>query len=204
MKDIFKLALSLGLVCCIGASALVCVYNTTKEPIKTASAKALESNMKLVLPGETVTTEELSSVDCGNVIFYRALDAAGNVIAYAGQGSGDVNGFGGAVKVLVGLKSDGTIIGVMVTEHSETPGLGTKATDRQLSKSLWSVLAGKSEENPFPPNEYLDRYNGRKAGAFVLGSGGNGIHGVSGATYSSKAVLSGVNAVCEAFGKISK
>ena len=39
----------------------------------------------------------------------------------------EYKGFGGAVKVMIGIGANGEITGVKVTEHSETPGLGTKA-----------------------------------------------------------------------------
>lgn len=196
MKDIFKLVLSLGLICAIGSSALVWVHNTTEKPIEEANKRALTESFLLVLPAGTASTEPINGQDS----LYKALDANGNTIAYAGVGIGP-KGFGGDVKVIAGISLEGKIIGVMVTEHSETPGVGTKVTDRKAAKSLWATLAGKAKSDAFPPNEYLDAFADRQAGEFKFGKGEGEIHAISGATYSSKAVLAGVNAICESFNK---
>lgn len=197
MKSILKLVLSLGLVCAIGSFALSMVYDTTKEPIKTANANALMASLKLVLPTETATTEPIN-----DTIFYKALDNSGTQIAYAAAATGK-GGFGGDVKVLVGLDMNGKILAVMVTENSETPGIGSKATDRKVQKSLWDVLKGKRTDVAFPPNKYLDSYAGRDvAGGFAFGR--DGLNAVSGATYSSTAILNGLNAVSQAFKELKK
>lgn len=41
----------------------------------------------------------------------------------------DNNGYGGKLKVMVGLKLDGTVSDYSILETSETPGLGAKAED---------------------------------------------------------------------------
>ncbi len=197
MKSIAKLVLSLGLVCAIGSFALSIVYNTTKEPIATANANALMASLKLVLPPKTAATEPVK-----DTIFYKALDDAGTQIAYAALATGK-GGFGGDVKVLVGLDMDGKVLAVMVTENSETPGIGSKATDRKVRKSLWDVMKGRKTEVAFPPNQYLDSYAGRDvSGGFAFGKGG--LNAVSGATYSSTAILNGLNAVGKAFKELQK
>lgn len=202
MKDIIRLCFSLGAVCFCGAAALVYVNAKTLVPRQQAQQATLTKSLSLVLPAETSDTKTLAVAAEDGLSFFLACDAAGRPLAVAGQGS-TRTGFGGEVVVLVGLERDGRIRGVMVTKHSETPGLGTKATDRKQLKSLWAVLAGKDEEVAFPPNDYLDAYSGRPAGEFVLGGGSSEqrIDGVSGATISSKAVLAAVNRVCDAYNK---
>ena len=197
MKSILKLVLSLGLVCAIGSFALSRVYTTTKKPIEEAAANELMSSLKLVLPPETATTDPIE-----NTIFFKALDESGNQLAYAAKATGK-GGFGGDVTVLVGLDMNGKILAVMVTDNSETPGIGSKATDRKVQRSLWDVLKGKTTEVSFPPNEYLDSYAGRDVtGGFAFGR--DGLHAVSGATYSSTAILNGINTVSQAFRELKK
>ena len=70
--------------------------------------------------------------------------------------------------LMVGFYSDRSIAGVQILSHSETPGLGAKASDAA----------------------YLAQYQG-KSGTLSLGED---IDAVSGATISSRAVLSGVTA----------
>jgi len=50
--------------------------------------------------------------------YSRALNEAGFVFEVVSQG------FGGPVSMLVGLAPDGEVVGVLVTDHSETAGVG--------------------------------------------------------------------------------
>lgn len=58
-------------------------------------------------------------------------------------------GYNGNIKILVAINYNGTLAGVRVIEHQETPGLGDVIEDR---KSDWSrrSFPGKSLENPGP------------------------------------------------------
>ena len=75
-----------------------------------------------------------------------------------------------------GLTTDGTVTGVAVISHSETPNVGSKVVDDQ---------------------SVLDRFAGL-TGEITVNSGDNRVDAVSGATTSSKAVTAGVNAAIAA------
>lgn len=190
MKDMLKLALSLGLICLIGSAALTWVYSTTKEPINQAEQKALQANLKLVLPAEAMNIEQIAKDD--DVIVFKASDDQGATVGYAAQAVGK-GGFKGEIKVLVGTKPDGSIRMVIVTGHNETPGIGTRATDRKVKRSLWDVLKGVKPADTLPPNAFLDGFNGR-----TTVHGDNPVRAISGATYSSRTVISAVDKVCQA------
>ncbi len=56
------------------------------------------------------------------------------------------NGYSGKIAMVVGIYADGTIAGVRVTDHKETPGLGDKV---DAKKSDWILkFEGKSLSNP--------------------------------------------------------
>ncbi len=56
------------------------------------------------------------------------------------------DGYSGDIRMLVGVRTDGTLAGVRVTSHAETPGLGDKVETR---KSDWiHDFNGKSLGNP--------------------------------------------------------
>ncbi len=56
------------------------------------------------------------------------------------------NGYSGAIRLLVGVNADGTLAGVRVVQHHETPGLGDKI---ELAKSDWVLgFVGKSLSDP--------------------------------------------------------
>ena len=82
-------------------------------------------------------------------------------------------GYGGDVVVTVGLNNDGEVVGMSVDTSTETSGIGTKASKP----------------------EYVENF---------IGATGNvdGIDTITSATYSSKAVKNGVNAVLNAYAEI--
>ena len=86
-------------------------------------------------------------------------------------------GYGGAVIIAVGIDTTGTVTGVTVVEHSETPGLGANAA------------------NP----SFTDQFVGQNSELTVVkGEGGAGsISAISGATITSTSVTASVNAALE-------
>jgi electron transport complex protein RnfG len=58
------------------------------------------------------------------------------------------DGYGGPINLLVGVRYDGTVSGVRVISHRETPGLGDRIEAR---RSNWiDGFTGKSLDNPAP------------------------------------------------------
>ncbi|ODS23412.1 electron transporter RnfG [Candidatus Endobugula sertula] len=58
------------------------------------------------------------------------------------------DGYTGDIKMIVGINTDGTIAGVRVLAHKETPGLGDKV---DIKKSQWIThFTGRSLNNPTP------------------------------------------------------
>ena len=74
----------------------------------------------------------------GQEIFYsRATNGAGLVFFVTGQG------FGGPLEMLVGVNFEGLVTGVLVTDHNETPGLGSPGTEATfLSQFAGNILEG--------------------------------------------------------------
>ncbi len=102
-----------------------------------------------------------------------AKDEAGNVIGYALNVTG--KGFGGDVTMALGLTADGKISGISFTELNETAGLGMRA------------------DEPAFKDQFIDR-----SGQLTLvkgdATGGQEISAITGASVTSGAVISAVNA----------
>lgn len=198
MKEILKLTLSLTFICAVAGGALAFVAQKTALPREQARIAKRNAKMTLLLPETTARVEE-AFID-GEVTFFGAHDASGNLVAYCAESS-DPNGFGGVVKVLVGFNPDGVIRGVLVLENSETPGIGSRACNREKTKSLWGLFQKHEEaatDRELPPNSYLDSYSGKSLGEeFRFGgqSASNVVTPVSGATVSSSAIRNAVNKV---------
>jgi electron transport complex protein RnfG len=96
------------------------------------------------------------------------------------------DGYSGDIAMIVGINFDGTVAGVRVVEHKETPGLGDKI---ELRKSDWILsFNGKSLNNP-----ELSKWNVKKdRGDFDQ---------FTGATITPKAVIHQIAKTLEYFEK---
>lgn len=195
MKEVLKLALALGLTCFLAGSVLVFANAKTADAREAASQREKLEALAQTL-GEFANRPIEDTMTFDAVTFYLARDAAGKVVRLGGAAV-STQGFGGDVAVLVALEPEGTIHSVLVTEHKETPGLGTNATDRRLTRSLWSLFGGKQRAEGLAPNPYLDRFSGQAA----AGLDALAIDGITGATISSRAVADAVQRVCDAFAR---
>lgn len=197
MKEILNLSLKLGLICALAGAALAAVNAMTDQPRRQAAETVRQNKLKLVLPAEAAAIS--AGEEIAGVTFFTARDGHGKVLAFAAEGSSR-QGFGGEIKVLAGLHPDGSLRAVLVSSHAETPGIGTQVTERKAVASLWALLRGKNQSNPFPPNRFLDAFRDRQPGALTLNTPApQGIDAISGATVSSRAVLDAVNQIGRAW-----
>ncbi len=93
------------------------------------------------------------------------------------------NGYGGEIDIMVGITADGKLSGIKVVSNSETAGLGAKCTQ----------------------SEFSGQFAGKNAPLSVIKNGeaeSDEIVAITGATITSKAVTTGVNAAFEAINKI--
>ena len=163
----------------------------TDEPIRISQAKETADSLKMILPAfdndPASETLDIKSPDGVPVKLYVAKKD-GAVVGYAAEAA--AAGFGGQVAGLVSFTPDGTIGTVIVKSgHAETPGIGTKVTDRSVKRTISDVVKGvKPDTSKLAPNKALDSYSGVKPGDEKWTKEKDGVHFVSGATYSSNAV----------------
>ncbi|MDJ0749537.1 MAG: electron transport complex subunit RsxG [Woeseiaceae bacterium] len=80
----------------------------------------------------------------GDAIIYRVYSAGAPAAALFVVSARD--GYSGPIKLLVGVGADGTVTGVHVLEHRETPGLGDLV---ETGKSSWAMqFKGRSLGDP--------------------------------------------------------
>lgn len=106
-------------------------------------------------------------------------------IAIAKQGSQAVgyvlraepNGYGGAIKLLIGMDQNGIVEGISILEHSETPGFGANADKDYFKNQFTSKIAPlKVSTNASSEDE---------------------IQAITGATITSSAITDAVNTAVE-------
>ena len=193
MKDLTKksgiiyLAVFLFLVCAIATALMAAAKLLTDEPIETAKkAKTLEG-LKLVLAGVDYNndlTKDMEERENGFKLYIAKKDDV--PVAYVIEGKTST-GYGGDVEGLISFNADQTIRTFIITKHNETPGIGTKVTNRVRVKTITDVVKGTPEDPSLPGNATLDSFKGKKASGDAKWTKEDGIHFVSGATISSNA-----------------
>ena len=155
------------------------VYLITKEPIAQAKEAAVNNALKQVLPEFEATTKQTIEVNALPIVAHTAT-VADKAVGYAIE-SISKNGFGGAIRLMVGFDTEGNIVNINVLEQKETPGLGTKMADK--GNALHSSLVGK---------------NAGKVNLTVKKDGGD-VDALTAATISSRAYAEAVAVAYEAF-----
>ncbi|MBO4882918.1 MAG: FMN-binding protein [Lachnospiraceae bacterium] len=196
-KDIssaLKEALILVAITLVSGLLLGLVNMLTEEPIRLQKEQAVIESCNAVFPAEQgfaevstfeltgyVPTEALSAtlakdgISVGNV--YKAVGADGTVSGYAIEVT-SAEGYGGDIRLMCGITSDGIIRGVSILEISETAGLGMRAGD---------VLV------PQIHNLDVDHIVFTKTGK----TSSNEIDAISGATITTTAFVNCVNAALD-------
>lgn len=186
-SGIIYLTVFLFLVCAIATALMATAKLLTDEPIAAAkNVKTLEG-LKLVLDGIAYNndlTKDVVELDNGFKLYIaRQNDLP---VAFVIEGKTGT-GYGGDVEGLISFNADQTIRTFIVTKHNETPGIGTRITDRVRVKTITDVIKGTPEDPSLPGNATLDSFKGKKAEGDLKWTKEDGIHFVSGATISSNA-----------------
>lgn len=104
-----------------------------------------------------------------------ATDKDGNILGYVVTVTAK-DGSQGAITLSVGIKNDGTVNGYSILSHSETPGLGAKATEE----------------------DFMSQFKNKQVEEFVVvktaPAADNEIEAITGSTITSKAVANACNA----------
>lgn len=134
MKKMLKDTFILLLITLISGLALGFVYEITKEPIAKQKAKARIEAFKDVFSDATEFPAmdgftEISDEN-GNKIseVVKAQSETGELLGYVFAVTTS-NGYAGNISFSMGIRLDGTLNGISITEIGETPGLGMNAED---------------------------------------------------------------------------
>ncbi|MEZ8438304.1 electron transport complex subunit RsxG [Vibrio splendidus] len=164
LNAIKKNGLVLAIFACASTGLVAVTHYLTKDQIKQQEQAQLLSVLNQVIPHDLhdnelfsactlVQAEELGT-EQAMPAYIATLNDEPSAIAIEAIAP---DGYNGAIKVIVGMKIDGTILGTRVLSHRETPGLGDKI-DLRVSDWILS-FAGKqvTESN-------IDRWKVRKDG----------------------------------------
>lgn len=154
----------LGLFGVLGAALVAFTYLATADQIAANEKAVLMKNIyKLVSADEMDNDLLLDSIDIqapdlgdGNITVYRARKK-GNPVALI-MTPVEAPGYAAPIKLIVGIRADGSLGGIRVLAHKETPGLGDKVEE---NRSDWILgFTGKSLGNPAPERWKVKRDGG--------------------------------------------
>lgn len=162
-QSIIKNATGLALFAFITAGVIALTQQTTKEKIESNIAEAQAKALYEITPKDSLDNDLLNtSIDLnadtsktltsllllGPIaktahVYFAELNNQTHTIIYPTVAP---DGYTTAIKLLVGVKMDGTLSGVRIIDHKETPGLGDKV---ELKKSDWVLsFEGTSLNSP--------------------------------------------------------
>jgi len=165
-------------------SVVVClllVISTRITAPEIARQEMLDTQVLLdqVLPkslydNNPLATEYRLDGDPDQIRFYRAR--MGNSVSAVALFA-TTQGYAGAIDLIVGLDRDGSVTGVRVLRHAETPGLGDNI---ELAKSNWILGFNGHSLQDLTPTQWQVKKDGGEFDAFT------------GATITPRAVVLGV------------
>ncbi len=150
-KEQWQMVTALVLVAVIAAGLLATTDIFTREPIAQAQREALRKALQQVLP-EHVNDAQTDMVVLGEgkqqVTIYPGKDVGKTVVGLAWEAVAP-DGYSGTIRILVGVRPEGSVHAIRVTFHRETPGLGDGITNnadwlgtfvgRGLKGTKWAV-----------------------------------------------------------------
>jgi electron transport complex protein RnfG len=158
-------AVILFLFAVIGTGLVAVTYDSTAERIAANERERLLRKLHVLVPparhdndlfADTLSVQdEVLLGTPGPVTVYRARRGDQPVALVMAPVAPD--GYSGSIRLLVGINYDGTLTGVRVVTHRETPGLGD-AIEEERSDWIYG-FSGKSLENP-PPSRWEVRKDG--------------------------------------------
>lgn len=167
VKYVLRLALTLLLITAVVAVALAGVNSVTAPRIAQLNAQKTQAAIEAVLPGGG---EEVSFTDDTGLVSAVYQGSAGYAVKVTPVG------FNGGVEMMVGVDASGAALGISVINQTETAGLG--------AVSAATTSAGEA---------FRGQFVGMSGSVSVSKDGGQ-VDAITGATITSRAVCTGINA----------
>jgi electron transport complex protein RnfG len=145
----------LAIIVLVSASLLLYINTFTSEVVEAQNKAKIQAVLESIFP-ELTDFEE----DGDLFVIYEGDSITGYTFLASG------NGYSGVISMLVGINPDYTIKDVAILSQTETPGLGSKITEK----------------------EFTGQFVGLASTDLGLSRDGGSIDAISGATISSRAV----------------
>ena len=184
MNPDVKTGVTLGIAACLAIAVIYTVYKFTENKIVETSQVTLQEQIQQLLkPGSYDNDPSQNRVYVNDAALGTAESKAIYRATLTGKPSGSVieavapDGYSGDIHLLVGVTYHGDVVGVRVTHHRETPGLGD---DIEQRRSDWIMSFDNLKQGEMAANDWQVKKDGGQFDQFT------------GATITPRAVVSAV------------
>jgi electron transport complex protein RnfG len=156
-SSIRRNSILLGLFAVLTTNIIAGTYLGTRDKIAEAQRRAQEKALLEIIPLERHNNSMLDdTIPVGPAAVGLGLRSDRDIYVARQDGAAiavilpvtAADGYSGDIDLIVGVNGDGSVAGVRVLAHRETPGLGDKV---DLNKSHWVLgFNGKSLARPLP------------------------------------------------------
>lgn len=184
MREMIKMVVVLTILSSLSGGLLAYLKDGTKERIENQELELVKGPaLRFILDGASndVVADRFKITDneVERSVFVGVYDGKANTIAFEAEATG----FADKIGLIVAFNVDeDKLVGVGVTTHKETPGLGAKAKEDPNFSKQFSGL---------PATE-----------ALKVTQDGGGINALGGATITSRAVCTGASSAIEIYKKL--
>jgi electron transport complex protein RnfG len=184
MREIIKMIVVLTVLSSFSGGLLAYIRNGTQERIDNQVLEFVKGPaVRAIFEGATndpiKDRFQIEDGDVKRTFFVGVFDGEPRGIAFETSGKG----YGGNVGLMVGIDvKDNKVLGVGVTTHSETPGMGARA---KTDPGFVAQFKGLSLEQPFKVSQ-----------------DGGSVNAISGATITSRAVSAAATDAEEIYKKL--
>ena len=177
MREIIKLVVVLTLICGISVGTLEIARANLAGRIEKQNDRYIRGpalSRLFAKPADELLENKINLNLDGQKYPVFFMRENGKVTGLAVEATGK-GGYGGDIQIMLGIDLlTGKLKGMEIIQHSETPGVGAQV-EKENFRSQWINL-------PLTENIALRQDNGK-------------IQGITGATYSSRAVVDGTNRI---------
>lgn len=189
---VLRSGLLLALIAAGGVALLSGIHLATEDRIAAQERRVMEQQLARVLPAgrydndpleDVLVIEDAPSLDAGGPVLVHRARLGGKPSAAVLRVTAP-DGYNGDIVLLVGILADGTVSGVRVLRHRETPGLGDPIEARR--------------------SDWIERFRGRSLGdpapaAWAVRKDGGDFDQFTGATITPRAVVGAVKRALQYF-----
>jgi electron transport complex protein RnfG len=159
LKHATKTAITLVAFAFVGTSMLAYVFDITRAPIEANEKEARLALFKQIIPESTYDNNLLKdSVEIApNAQLGNRQPTVANIAKLNNKTAGVIleasahDGYSGDIKLLIAIRADGSISGVRVLAHKETPGLGDYI---DVAHGNWIKLFNDESVNKTPVEQW--------------------------------------------------